>query len=259
MTNTKDEHRYNTISNSELQKALETALIQCNELSNDAYEAIIPDLYYGWKNISINHLDEEKILSLVSHKKLAFTTTNWDNVQNLDNIKLRKQFLKTYFLNIIDEEKSELPITLETQDFAVLLEKSSYKKQQQIFAKNYCDNLISQSETIRNHIISLFDDRQMPNILSSKIEQHANDIQKITYLIKQASFLSTNHIFNILQTMTEPYNQLALIQNDNIQFNKTDLNLKFLEVLENKGMIIKIKPKKIKGKGYYLTRRNKKI
>lgn len=257
----KDFHKKeNNKSNYEQQKYFEVSIIKENSITDEAYEEIIQGLALYWNNIGIDSISANKTHSLIHYKKLTFSKENWSNIKSLENSDLTKKFIEVYLSNFLSEKEPE--INLEPFDYVIILNCQSLKSERQTFAENNCANFIQSSESLVDSIIKLFDDKKIPQNLYSEILLYGTSQQLMQLITNQINYLNNQEIFECLGKMGEPFNQLAVIQDDEIRFENNKQNQDFLQLLYDKALIKKVelkKEKRLSNKKYLFSRRRKDV
>lgn len=257
----KDFHKQRSESNHDLQEAFEASIIETDSLTDKGYENIIATLAFSWDDISINDISSNKVISLISSKKLSYSNNNWNNIVKLNNATLKKAFIKAHLWKLLTTWRED-DLKLEMDDYEIILSIKLFKEHRQKFSEKYCGDLIQHSKNLTNLIIELFDDKKMPTNLYNQVLVYSNTEQKIKLLENQMKYMTPNAVFECINQMNEPLNQLALQQDKMIKFENNKQNQEFLQLLYDNELITKVdlkKEKRLGSKKFLFTRRRKDV
>ena len=132
-------------------------------LKNSDYQKILKILIFTWNRIDFTELNESKVLSLITCKKLNLTKENLDCIKTYDVSKVRNAFIEHNISSLIE---GELADELELVDYITILYSSKLNKaQKQDFVEKNISMMIEVANISPNEIVDVFDDKRLPSEL----------------------------------------------------------------------------------------------
>ena len=245
-----------TSSDEEAQKSLEIELVKSNDIEDINYQKILKILIFTWNRIDFTELNESKVLSLITCKKLNLTKENLDCIKTYDVSKVRNAFIEHNISSLIE---GELADELELVDYITILYSSKLNKaQKQDFVEKNISMMIEVANISPNEIVDVFDDKRLPSELNEKIKDTGKE-DYIQYLfLGQVKFLSSTEILSLLPSMGQPFNELN--KDSKTKFDINQKNKTLLDALyARKIVVIVTEVKKALRTKFYETRLQKTI
>lgn len=243
-----------TSSNKEAQKSLEIELVKSNDIEDIHYQKILKILIFTWNRIDFTELNESKVLSLITCKKLNLTKENLDYIKTYDMSNVRKAFIENHISSFIEGQLIE---ELEITDYVSIIISSKINKfQKQKFVEDNIDKMLEISEILPKRIIGIFGEKKLPDKLYETIKDTAKE-EDVQYLfLNQVHHLSSNEILALLPSMGQPFSSLNKESKTRFKFDSNTESL--LNILYEQKMITRIDVvKDIKRRKYYSTRLRK--
>ena len=225
-------------------------------LKNSDYQKILKILIFTWNRIDFTELNESKVLSLITCKKLNLTKENLDCIKTYDVSKVRNAFIEHNISSLIE---GELADELELVDYITILYSSKLNKaQKQDFVEKNISMMIEVANISPNEIVDVFDDKRLPSELYEKIKDTGKE-DYIQYLfLGQVKFLSSTEILSLLPSMGQPFNELN--KDSKTKFDINQKNKTLLDALyARKIVVIVTEVKKALRTKFYETRLQKTI
>lgn len=246
------EHKEIFTGQEALQQDLESALIKCNDLDDEAYDRIVRISEYRWRNIDFAMLSESKVLMLIAHRKLYLSSNNWQRIVSFDKVIVRSAYIEEYIYSIIE---GELLDELEASDYITIIENEKISKnEKQDFIEANIGKMLEILNVSAKSIIDIFDDKRLPDKLYENIKNTENE-DYIQYLfMNHDKFLKNDEILALLPLMGSPFDDLN--KNSKTKFDINEINL--LDALYERKIIVLVKKvNKIIGNSYYESRLRK--
>lgn len=245
-----------TSSDNETQKSLEIELVKSNDIEDIHYQKILKILVFTWNRIDFTELNESKVLSLITCKKLNLTKENLDCIKTYDVSNVRDAFIEHNISSFIE---GELADELELVDYITILYSSKLNKaQKQDFVEKNISMMMEVANISPNEIVDVFDDKRLPSELYEKIKDTGKE-DHIQYLfLGQVKFLSSTEILSLLPSMGQPFSELN--KDSKTKFDINQKNKTLLDALyARKIVVIVTEVKKALRTKFYETRLQKTI
>ena len=222
-------------------KEMRYAILKCDELSIEAYSNLILSINKSYKELDFKHLSEDKVKVLVENSKLNLTESNYDKLRgNFINQhvylieKHQDTFLKDVSLFTLDEE--DLTLLFESDKF---LDSNKIKLLEEVTPENLANDE-ELSKTVldivlknKNLLLSL---DKINNIFSHKLTLEL----KINFLtLYGVETLSKDRLIELIALLPNYYKKITTKSQTIIP--KTKINKEFVEILQQKGIVGKVK------------------
>ena len=245
-----------TSSDKEARKSLEIELVKSNEIEDIHYQKMLKILFFTWNRIDFTELNESKVLSLITCKKLNLTKENLDYIKTYDVSNVRDAFIEHSISSLIE---GELADELELVDYITILHSSKLNKvQKQNFVEKNTSMMMEVVNISPNKIVNVFDDKKLSSELYEKIKGTGKE-DHIQYLfLGQVKFLSNTEILSLLPSMGQPFDELN--KDSKTKFDINQKNKTLLDALYARKIIVTVKEvKKALRTKFYETRLQKTI
>lgn len=240
LSSQKDSYRNSLLESAELKRSFEIALIKCNELEINKYQEVLKVSNSIWLNIDISKLNKDKVLFLISNKKLGLNVNNWKNITAFNDTDIRKAYINYNINSLI---KGKLVGELQVIDYISILNSDFLDKaNKQLFVEEYADETLNVYMTVPELIINIFNDKKLPDKIYEYAKVNATLDTAQQLFLAQRSYLSNEEVLILLSKMDVPFSDLN--EKKITRFEASKKNKEMLDVLHEKKIIIK--PKKFK-------------
>ena len=216
-------------------------IIISNKFNLENYKLLLKSNGFGYKNINIENLEQEKIEILIEYGKLQLTK------ENLDNLKEKNLHIKFILSNINEFFKNidELFSLLDEKDYIEIL-RSKIDVDKKLFFIQKID-FENYYEELANIICEIYMKEQIKmnfNLLNNLLNFITN--KKFDCLIQQLNLnkeLNCEDITKLLNNFDFPYNELCKKDTTRLELNNNNQNKEFLEILKQNQCISSFKVK----------------
>lgn len=227
---------YNKEFEEEVIKNLASDLISFNELNDESYSYITKSLY---QYVSFyTELTNEKIDILLKNNKLSLTQENIDYLKKYYSNKqivlfenFKKEFLEKY-----DEFK------LDENDYVGILKSNNFTIDEKLTIIDKFDLSVFNNEVFTNKVIDFYlkNNIKISNEAFFKLFDLADFKNGLELLANQIPKLEKDKIPDLLLQFKSPYSELNEKSAKLLKMDKTDINIKLLNALQDKDFIGKI-------------------
>jgi hypothetical protein len=235
--------------NPSTQSDLETALLQANSISFDAYSELLisVDTSHGqYDQLDTSMLAQNRVDQLIARQKIVFSDWNWTN------LKAHHPYAHIALAEMYQEKFMETisAVLLEPHEYTLLLRSDKFTKEQRF----------SIAETIRPaeltpelsvELLNFYykQRKTLPPDLTGSVFKNLEQLElKIRYLCLEITSLAPDLFVELLDSLGEPYNQLAHTEKSSLFFNEANIELVtmlkfhgFIQSFSHRGNEIKIK------------------
>lgn len=227
---------YNKEFEEEVIKNLASDLISFNELNDESYSYITKSLYQYASFYT--ELTNEKIDILLKNNKLSLTQENIDYLKKYYSNKqivlfenFKKEFLEKY-----DEFK------LDENDYVGILRLNNFTIDEKLTIIDKFDLSVFNNEVLTNKVIDFYlkNNIKISNEAFFKLFDLADFKNGLELLANQIPKLEKDKIPDLLLQFKSPYSELNEKSAKLLKMDKTDINIKLLNALQDKDFIGKI-------------------
>lgn len=235
--------------------AIFESLINCNDMSNDRYETILPTFNLFYNSFSFEGVAEEKIKILINKKIIRMSKENLNFIREYFEDSLLEFIVINIekYVELIEEDSFSINETIIMLDQPVdelykikLLNLTSEKIS--LIGKNY-------SKTIKTHILNNnFDNSDMPYLVRSYSNEHKeikliierliiDDFEKIIEEEIQIPYLLFKEILKSNELITEVKKEIFAISLSLFNLSQTIELIGILDLEEYEGLFNRKRPK----------------
>lgn len=208
------------------QSDLEIALLQCNALTFDAYKVLLAsvDCIQGqYDQLDMSQLARNKVDELIAQKKIYFSDANWGNLKThhaYAHIALAAAYPEIFMERLH-------AFAFAPNEFALLLREDSFTREQHF---NMVEVIRTEDLTpaLSMQLLSMYYEnrKSLPVILSEHVFTNLEYIDhKIKYLSLEITSLAADRFVELLDSLGEPFNQLAHAEKSVLNNNESNLEL----------------------------------
>lgn len=249
------EHNYNELSKVKLDKENKTAvkfsysLIKNESISDNSFESLLLCCQYVYSILDFENLSNRKIVLMIKYGYLKLSVERFNFIK--ENFNLHLNLIKRYPQVFIENQSAYL---LEPNEINILLISNEYTIQQKISIIQNTDNdLIIGNAELCNTICNILASIQYIELdfeLLESLLQYARSVEnRLKLFMLQIHKLNNKQIRELLNVLGEPYSDIA-INGRRPSLPKNQLNLEFVNKLQNKDYISSFKEKDEKIKVY---------
>lgn len=222
-------------------KALNVALLTCNELQTEAYQILMKSCSYRWTSIGFETLFRDKIEFLIEKFYLRISVSNFD--------KLKKNFgtlhIRLILLNQNDFAEKFSEITLDDDDKVSLLASPSLRIELRYrIVINLTDETLVGDGNLARLACEVLSDQGKTELsytaLLSMMEHNRSDEQRIKLLNKHLDDLEEIEVQALVEALGGDYPE-CFIKRHRPRFANTDYRRTLFTWLKTKGLIHEMK------------------
>jgi hypothetical protein len=186
-------------------------LLLCDEIDDNAYDKILASVPYSFSSLTIDNLSNEKVKSLVEHRKLSFNQATFHALKNYGSYHIR--FIELYKAKFLLDISA---ISIDAGDLILLIKSAALSDAEKNLITEKCDEALlkqngSTLEELGKMILRNSTYRVSDSLLESILLNLRLSVEQRIRIFKwKQSQVPENKIDQFLSALDEPYSDITV-------------------------------------------------